>query len=719
MASTSTAAPARETSAAHPITIQKDETSAAGHDTTYPGPELRHVEMRDLLDEFKKLREEHGAVLALLQKMLDGKKDEETDEKALVEISKKIAIRRPETVNTEPLNDISEYEAPESTQIFESCMKWLGATVKPLEERMGPLPQVLLNTSMDDIKKGNEKKIYSLAAGLSNEAWSFLQTEIKMKWPTEIIDIVLDSTGKWPESFPRGIVIIRDYIFSPKKPNIIRCEGRLDMDNSTDTLESQVGALWVDSSLAIFDFNIVATILLALKVHTEFNTPSTSFLAFHATPWPAQERRIRVDVTKFEHWASIHFRSFVSDVKLSGRWREDKPMTGLRLEREHACFSRIGGANVHLSERRYSLAVKARPFRGDPFGNFTIMALVDLDPWDESIEERYAKQDLENFNLLPCHLLIGIAYFQYVVCITIMQWSSDWNRTLLRLEESIAVKVNDVLDEAKANDYMYDNEQLERSRFYFTLLQLLRIFSEWIANDMASSKLAFEKHNAVTLSDMIFFGLWNDYIETSDIVNAINIIKRNWHVVLALHEKEGQALLDRIARDIQTVESLRDGLFNAQSVREALKGTKLNRFLFVFTVVTIIFLPPSFVSTFYGMHLFDGVDGPNEQTQNQFWKAFISVTAVTYILAGSALLGVQRYTELRNWFTEWWHKDTSREQKDRYQTATSYKAPGGPDDEGEATGSVEENKHKHIPSLFRRQPKRGVDVERANKGEGP
>lgn len=107
---------------------------------------------------------------------------------------------------------------------------------------------------------------------------------------------------------------------------------------------------------------------------------------------------------------------------------------------------------------------------------------------------------------------------------------------------------------------MYDNEQLERSRFYFTLLQLLRIFSEWIANDMASSKLAFEKHNAVTLSDMIFFGLWNDYIETSDIVNAINIIKRNWHVVLALHEKEGQALLDRIARDIQTVESLRDGV---------------------------------------------------------------------------------------------------------------------------------------------------------------
>jgi hypothetical protein len=37
-------------------------------------------------------------------------------------------------------------------------------------------------------------------------------------------------------------------------------------------------------------------------------------------------------------------------------------------------------------------------------------------------------------------------------------------------------------------------------------------------------------------------------------------------------------------------------LFNAQSVRESSRSTQINQYLLVFTIVTIIYLPPTFVS---------------------------------------------------------------------------------------------------------------------------
>lgn len=119
-------------------------------------------------------------------------------------------------------------------------------------------------------------------------------------------------------------------------------------------------------------------------------------------------------------------------------------------------------------------------------------------------------------------------------------------------------------------------------------------------------------------------------------------------------------------------------LFNAVSVREAVKSTQISQYLLVFTVVTIIFLPPSFIAvrnfclvqprgatspdsastltqpnfqTFYGMHLFDGPDGLSESTQKSFWIAFCSVTGGTYILAAGALTGVNKRKRIRGWLS--------------------------------------------------------------------
>ncbi|KAK3994311.1 hypothetical protein QBC44DRAFT_49622 [Cladorrhinum sp. PSN332] len=129
------------------------------------------------------------------------------------------------------------------------------------------------------------------------------------------------------------------------------------------------------------------------------------------------------------------------------------------------------------------------------------------------------------------------------------------------------------------------------------------------------------------------------------ILEEVHIIEKNWEVLAGKYNESGAAFTDRIVRKIEEVESLRDGLFNAQSVREAVKGTQINQFLLVFTVVTIAYLPPTFVATFYGMHLFDDEE-VKPSTKTQFWTVLAAVSGATYLVAIVLLTSVQQFKTL-------------------------------------------------------------------------
>ena len=105
---------------------------------------------------------------------------------------------------------------------------------------------------------------------------------------------------------------------------------------------------------------------------------------------------------------------------------------------------------------------------------------------------------------------------------------------------------------------MYDNERLERSKFYFSVLQLLRIFSEWIIRSMEDMNLVADKCAERIAETEHYFH--HDPQRHEELKNASKIIARNWDVVLALCRKEGKSLLDRVAHNIETVQSLRDGV---------------------------------------------------------------------------------------------------------------------------------------------------------------
>ncbi|KAK4194015.1 hypothetical protein QBC40DRAFT_155260, partial [Triangularia verruculosa] len=224
----------------------------------------------------------------------------------------------------------------------------------------------------------------------------------------------------------------------------------------------------------------------------------------------------------------------------------------------------------------------------------------------------------------------GVVAFQVALLVIFKAWASDWSETLTSVEDLLTV--SDYLTAESRKDLMYDNDQLSRSEFYFSLLQLLRQFKVSIDESLSDvAKLIAESTEHLKIRA--------DILTVSS--REVSIIKENWEIVLKKARKEGTQFIDRITNKIEEVESLRDGLFNAQSVREAVRGTQINTFLLVFTVVTIIYLPPTFVATFYGVDLFNDEENKTA-AQKQFWTVLAAVSGGTYLVAIIVLSSVQQ-----------------------------------------------------------------------------
>ncbi|KAK3693000.1 hypothetical protein B0T22DRAFT_370630 [Podospora appendiculata] len=130
---------------------------------------------------------------------------------------------------------------------------------------------------------------------------------------------------------------------------------------------------------------------------------------------------------------------------------------------------------------------------------------------------------------------------------------------------------------------MFD-ESFQRSQVYFTVLETLRISGDWV-DEVAKTYKQLRRQ-------------WNDNVEPSKVFDAADwrALEAGWDAVDRLITDRAALLQDRIDRKTEEVKSLRDGLFNATSLREASKGIELNRAVYVFTVITVIFTPISFMA---------------------------------------------------------------------------------------------------------------------------
>lgn len=192
-------------------------------------------------------------------------------------------------------------------------------------------------------------------------------------------------------------------------------------------------------------------------------------------------------------------------------------------------------------------------------------------------------------------------------------------------------------DDSQLESHIFDStESMDLSKQYFTTLQILRIARQRIDNN----RLAWEE-----LRDLPDKGWKLDRLHESPsthhrVLSTLDkfVLSEGGEPILEMWEEQrdrvtqlvrtkAKYLTERIDQKTKEVESLRDGvralqtsllnspppsmlsmpmkfgsltllqqLFNATSLREAMKGMALNRAIYLFTAVTIIYTPLSFLT---------------------------------------------------------------------------------------------------------------------------
>ncbi|KAK5080396.1 hypothetical protein LTR05_008645 [Lithohypha guttulata] len=260
-------------------------------------------------------------------------------------------------------------------------------------------------------------------------------------------------------------------------------------------------------------------------------------------------------------------------------------------------------------------------------------------------------------------------------------------------------------DGDKDDDYMtqimFDHPGMRRSRYYFRVLQFLRIMDE----SVVEMRLYLDKWGAdLRLSLKENLSRLDDYCSSLE----LGSIFEQWEVMKSEWEEGMDQVRQRIARKQTEVQSLRDVLFTATSVREALQARHTNQNIMIFTVVTIIYLPLSLVTAVFGMHnLSSSLHLSTSMTP--YAIALVTVSMSTYCFA---LLGLDWY---RN------HKTGTsrcamlyRSIEDRYQQirgrVTAKRQKRGDEEAGEEP-SLTTTWKRPIETLFRRRKRRSANKQ--------
>ncbi|KAK4125706.1 hypothetical protein N657DRAFT_669935 [Parathielavia appendiculata] len=191
-------------------------------------------------------------------------------------------------------------------------------------------------------------------------------------------------------------------------------------------------------------------------------------------------------------------------------------------------------------------------------------------------------------------------------------WYEGWASLLDEIDESIKVQVVDILN-ADSTEQLLFQGSLAQSKVYFQLLQLLRIIPLWIRET---------RDDLERLKARSVFRTALPYIPG-----------RKWN----------QQLLSRIETKTDEIRGLRDGLINTNALLEASRSTSMNRYVIIFTLLTIFYLPLGFVTEFCfrlpsgnNLAVFS-MDLLHEQEltvmKSQYAATMVAVAVVTYAVA--------------------------------------------------------------------------------------
>lgn len=106
---------------------------------------------------------------------------------------------------------------------------------------------------------------------------------------------------------------------------------------------------------------------------------------------------------------------------------------------------------------------------------------------------------------------------------------------------------------------MFDSS-FERSRLYFTVLQTLRIISEWVHESERELQQLKRDFYANFQSSIARRGSIGSNGSDAPPTAFINEIDKAWEELIAMHSSSSQSLLNRIEKKEEDIKSFRDGV---------------------------------------------------------------------------------------------------------------------------------------------------------------
>ncbi|KAI0418425.1 hypothetical protein F5X98DRAFT_373899 [Xylaria grammica] len=310
--------------------------------------------------------------------------------------------------------------------------------------------------------------------------------------------------------------------------------------------------------------------------------------------------------------------------------------------------SPYGSKPLEIIEHRYSVGLKTTYDLDLPV--FNLITIVEDPRIVEGLESLGDETMWQTTDIRPLIRTTGTAAFAFRIRSFFKSWEEQWSDLLNGIDKVLEVDLRNILSEDRRRKMMVDDDGLELSDFYFSILQILRIAAEWIQQSIDDLHKLVNEIEEATFSvrvDEPFANLGKRVTslpETSDAREAmIEVSRQNWESVISHQKRLANPLLSRIAKKQEEIKSLRDGLFSATSVSEAAKSSQLNHYILVFTVVTIFYLPLGFISSLFALDAFNW-DDPRQIVS--FSVTMVLVAGTTYCFSG-ILIWVVRRSERR------------------------------------------------------------------------
>ncbi|OJJ67678.1 hypothetical protein ASPBRDRAFT_334621 [Aspergillus brasiliensis CBS 101740] len=386
---------------------------------------------------------------------------------------------------------------------------------------------------------------------------------------------------------------------------------------------------------------------------------ASRFIMSFASPWGTLPHSYsKVDVSS----VFLHFQA---------RWMEittrcqagAETYHGIWLHRDEGDIPNGGkdaDDDLHLLEMRCGFAIISTTFSRLPL--YTMVVIWDN---DQALQSKIHVDALLTGNAIPetyrIGCLSGVGFFLSEISRSLKRVLMEWKFFLDRLDRSLSRSLSQ-LTRIKRRDLMFDDAQFSKSDEYFAVLQILHTSTDWIkgvTSDLQTMQMAL---NHMLLTQIAYFEKSEDpeqKEEQQELAKAQPFLDSVFAHVIAEYEKQAQPILSRIERKMEEMKGLRDGLFNATSVREAARGTSLaknsslqNRYILVFTVATILYLPMGFVTSWYGMNWFTP-DSVSSASKTPFIIVFVVVSMATYIVAACGLWFVHDWESWRSMNDIW------------------------------------------------------------------